>query len=79
MRSRAPARLCHLIEEQLEGFDVGICLDYGHAHLMGDLGEAIEDGLRPSLDDARPRQRRRSATITSCRLPGRIDWDAAMM
>jgi sugar phosphate isomerase/epimerase len=34
--------LCHLIEEDLEGVDVGVCLDYGHAHLMGDLGEAIE-------------------------------------
>ena len=34
--------LVHLIEEDLEGLDAGICLDYGHAHLMGDLGEAIE-------------------------------------
>ena len=39
--SRAAA-LVRLIEEDLEGIDVGICLDYGHAHLMGDLGEAIE-------------------------------------
>ena len=36
------AALVRLIEEQLEGVDVGVCLDYGHAHLMGDLGEAIE-------------------------------------
>jgi sugar phosphate isomerase/epimerase len=36
------ATLVRLIEEQLDGIDVGICLDYGHAHLMGDLGEAIE-------------------------------------
>lgn len=34
--------LVRLIEEQLDGLDVGICLDYGHAHLMGDLAEAIE-------------------------------------
>ena len=39
---RAPATLVRLIEEELDGVDVGICLDYGHAHLMGDLGEAIE-------------------------------------
>jgi sugar phosphate isomerase/epimerase len=38
----APAALVTLIEEDLDGLDVGICLDYGHAHLMGDLGEAIE-------------------------------------
>ena len=34
--------ICHLIEEQLDGLDVGICLDFGHAHLMGDLVDAIE-------------------------------------
>ena len=67
-----------LIEDRLDGLDVGICLDYGHANLMGDLGEAIEtvaghlwtthvhdnDGRR---DDHR--------------VPGAgtIDWDAAMM
>ena len=34
--------LVRLIEDELDGIDAGICLDYGHAHLMGDLGEAIE-------------------------------------
>ncbi len=34
--------LVRLIEDHFEGVDVGICLDYGHAHVMGDLGEAIE-------------------------------------
>ena len=34
--------LVHLIEEELDGLDVGICFDYGHAHLMDDLGDAIE-------------------------------------
>jgi sugar phosphate isomerase/epimerase len=34
--------ICHLIEEQLDGLDVGVCLDYGHANLMGDLSDAIE-------------------------------------
>ena len=37
-----PPALVHLLEEQLEGFDLGICLDYGHANLMGDLADAIE-------------------------------------
>jgi sugar phosphate isomerase/epimerase len=37
-----PDSLVRLIEEQLDGLDVGVCLDYGHAHLMGDLAEAIE-------------------------------------
>ena len=30
------------IEDDLEGLDVGICMDVGHAHMMGDLGDAIE-------------------------------------
>jgi len=34
--------LVQLIEDDLDGLDVGICLDYGHAHLMGDLGDALE-------------------------------------
>ena len=34
--------ICQLIEEELDGLDVGICLDYGHANLMGDLSDAIE-------------------------------------
>ena len=34
--------LVALIEEELDGFDVGICLDFGRAHLQGDVGEAIE-------------------------------------
>ncbi len=72
------AMICSLIEDELDGLDVGVCLDYGHAHLMGDLGEAIEtvsghlwtthvhdnDGRR---DDHR------------VPFAGRIDWDAAMM
>ena len=36
------AMLVRMIEDELDGLDVGICLDYGHAHLMGDLADAIE-------------------------------------
>lgn len=38
----APGTLVRLIEEELELADVGICLDTGHACLMGDPIEAIE-------------------------------------
>jgi sugar phosphate isomerase/epimerase len=34
--------LTRLIEDQLDGLDVGVCLDYGHAHLMGDVSDAVE-------------------------------------
>jgi sugar phosphate isomerase/epimerase len=34
--------LVHFVEEDLEGSTAGICLDFGHAHLDGDLVDAIE-------------------------------------
>jgi sugar phosphate isomerase/epimerase len=70
--------LVHLIEEQLEGIDVGICLDYGHAHLMGDLGEAIEcvgGHLRTThVHDNRGREDDHLVPFA-----GSINWDTAMM
>jgi sugar phosphate isomerase/epimerase len=75
--SSAPT-LVDLIEDRLEGLDVGICFDYGHANLMGDLGEAIETVgghlLTTHLHDNDGRS-------DDHRVPGAgtIDWDAAMM
>ena len=34
--------LVHFVEDDLEGTDVGICLDFGHAHLDGDIVDAVE-------------------------------------
>ncbi len=34
--------LVHFVEEDLDGLGVGICLDFGHAHMDGDLVDAIE-------------------------------------
>lgn len=34
--------LVSFIEEDLDGANLGICMDVGHAFLMGDLGDAIE-------------------------------------
>ncbi len=39
--SRA-ASLVHFVEEVLESSEVGICLDFGHAHMDGDLIDAVE-------------------------------------
>jgi sugar phosphate isomerase/epimerase len=35
-------RLVSFIEEDLEAGDIGICFDFGHAHLMGDVLDAVE-------------------------------------
>ena len=72
------AAICHLIEEQLEGVDVGICLDYGHANLMGDLSDAIETvGGHLWTTHVHDNDGRND----DHRVPfaGRIDWDAAIM
>jgi sugar phosphate isomerase/epimerase len=72
------AALVHIIEEQLEGTDVGICLDYGHAHVMGDLGDAIET-LSGHLwtTHVHDNDGRRDDHLVP--FAGTIDWDLAMM
>ena len=37
-----PESLVAMIEDDLEDVDVGICVDVGHAHIMGDVVDAIE-------------------------------------
>ena len=70
--------LVHLIEEDLDGLDVGICLDYGHAHLMGDLGEAIET-LSGHLWTTHVHDNGGTRDDHLVPYAGTIDWDAAMM
>ena len=41
-RLSTPTSLVRLLEEELEIVDPGVCLDFGHAFLMGDLADAIE-------------------------------------
>ena len=72
------ASLCHLIEEQLEGLDVGICLDYGHANLMGDLSDAIET-VSGHLWTTHVHDNDGRSDDHRVPFAGRIDWDAAIM
>jgi sugar phosphate isomerase/epimerase len=66
------------IEDRLDGLDVGICLDYGHANLMGDLGEAIET-VAGHLWTTHVHDN--DGTRDDHRVPGdgAIDWDAAVV
>jgi sugar phosphate isomerase/epimerase len=72
------ATLAWLVDEQLDGFDVGVCLDYGHAHMMGDLSDAIET-LSGHLwtTHVHDNDGNRDEHLTPYQ--GTIDWDAAMM
>jgi sugar phosphate isomerase/epimerase len=74
----SPAALVHLIEEELDGVDVGVCLDYGHAHMMGDLGDAIET-LSGHIWTTHVHDNRGERDEHLVPFAGTIDWDAAMM
>jgi sugar phosphate isomerase/epimerase len=73
-----PAVLCRLIEEELEGLDVGICLDYGHANLMGDVPEAIET-ISGHLYTTHVHDNRGRRDDHLVPFSGGINWDVAMM
>jgi sugar phosphate isomerase/epimerase len=70
--------ICHMIEEQLEGLDVGICLDYGHANLMGDVSDAIE-AVSGHLWTTHVHDNDGRKDDHRVPFAGRIDWDAAIM
>ena len=73
-----PDALVRLIEDELEGLDVGVCLDYGHAILMGDLAEAIETVSghlwTTHVHDNKGREDEHLVPFM-----GTIDWGIAMM
>jgi sugar phosphate isomerase/epimerase len=77
-RLSSATALCNLLEDELEGINAGVCLDYGHAHLMGDLGEAIET-LSGHLWTTHVHDNGGHRDDHLVPFGGSIDWDAAMM
>jgi sugar phosphate isomerase/epimerase len=73
-----PAALCRLIEDDLEEVDVHICLDYGHANLLGDVAEAIET-LSGHLATTHVHDNGGKRDDHLVPFAGRIDWDVAIM
>jgi sugar phosphate isomerase/epimerase len=69
--------LVHFVETDLEGLNLGICLDVGHARLDGDLLDAIDTAaehiVAVELHDNRGRQDEHLVPLA-----GTIDWPAAM-
>jgi sugar phosphate isomerase/epimerase len=73
-----PEALVALLENDLDGMKVGVCMDVGHAHIMDDVGDAIEccsghivtthlhDNRKKSDDHLVPGE-------------GNIDWPATLM
>ena len=73
-----PAALVSVLEREIEAPHAGICLDFGHARLMGDVVDAIETTaehlITTHVHDNRGRE---DEHLTPYR--GSIDWDAALM
>jgi sugar phosphate isomerase/epimerase len=69
--------LVHFAEEDLESGDVGICLDFGHAHLEGDLVDAIEVASG-HLAAIHVHDNRGRADDHLVPFEGTIDWPAAL-
>ena len=74
--SRA-ASLVHFVEKDLEAADVGVCLDFGHAHMDGDLLDAIEAVSGHFITThVHDNQGRTDDHLVP--FDGTIDWPAAM-
>jgi sugar phosphate isomerase/epimerase len=73
-----PESLVSLIENDLDGVNVGICLDVGHAHVMDDVGDAIEHCSGHILTTHLHDNRKKSDDHL---VPGEgsIDWPATLM
>jgi len=75
--------LVHFVEEDVErgggpdGLDVGICLDFGHAHLDGDLVDAIET-VSEHLVATHVHDNRGRTDDHLMPFEGTIDWPAAL-
>jgi sugar phosphate isomerase/epimerase len=72
------ASLVRLIEEDLDVPDIGVCLDYGHAFLMGDVVDTIET-LSGHLVTTHVHDNEGKTDAHLVPFDGRIDWAAAMM
>ena len=72
--------LVHFVETDLEGLEgapVGICLDFGHAHMDGDLLDAIET-VSEHLITTHVHDNRGRTDDHLVPFEGTIDWPAAL-
>ena len=72
------AALVAMLEDGLESPDAGICLDFGHAHLMGDVADAVETAAEHLITTHVHDNRRRTDDHLVPFL-GSINWDMALM
>jgi sugar phosphate isomerase/epimerase len=73
-----PESLVSLIEDDLDLPNLGICLDFGHAHMMGDLVEAIET-VSGSMIATHVHDNHGAHDEHLAPFEGTIDWPAALI
>ena len=73
-----PLDLIEILERNFEDTDMGICMDIGHAHLLGDTGEAIETASE-YLVTTHIHDNRRQSDDHLVPFQGNINWAAAIM
>jgi sugar phosphate isomerase/epimerase len=72
------ASLVRMLENEIEAKHVGICFDFGHAHLMGDVVDAIETAAEHVMTTHVHDNRRRDDEHLVPYL-GNIDWEMALV
>ncbi len=73
-----PAALVSILERDIDARNAGICVDFGHAHLMGDVADAIEIAsehvIATHVHDNHGREDEHLVPWL-----GTIDWDVALI
>jgi sugar phosphate isomerase/epimerase len=69
--------LTHFVENDLDGVDAGICLDFGHAHMDGDVVDAVE-AVSEHLVATHIHDNRGRSDEHLVPFDGTIDWAAAL-
>ena len=70
--------LVTMLERDFEDSSVGICLDFGHAHMMGDVADAIETAAE-HLITTHVHDNRRRTDDHLVPYQGSIDWPTALL
>lgn len=70
--------LVTLLERDLEAPRAGICMDFGHAFLMGEIADAVETAAEHVIT-THVHDNRRKQDDHLVPFEGRIDWDSALM
>lgn len=70
--------LVTMLERDFDGATVGLCMDFGHAHLMGDVADAIEIAAE-HLVTTHVHDNKRRDDDHLVPYHGTIDWPAALV